>query len=239
MKDHSRKKATRLDPQERKDKILRVARKVLSEVGHDNFMPTDVAKRCNVSSGTIYRYFPTKHDLLVAIVADWLDEIVHFKFDKKKPNDTYNKLLQLIKYHMKLIKNEPNIARFIFVVVRMNRSYEQVGLYKGIAKYTSLITDVIQEGTDSGIFRQNIPSAVVRRMILGSIEHQTYAYLRENEAFPGDDIAHHIADCFYFALANSPPVKIEIISNALNKADSAIKELNEDLKSIKEIIGLG
>lgn len=238
MTGKARKKATRLNPQDRKKEILKIARKILSEVGHDSFMPTDVARRCKVSSGTIYRYFPTKHDLLVAIVADWLDEIVHFDVDKKSKKDTYSKLLSLIKYHMELIKREPNIAKFIFMVVRMDKSYKQAGLYSGIVKYASLITEVIQEGIDAGTFRGNIPLPVVRRMILGSIEHQTYAYLREDREFPGDDIARHIADCFYFALATSPPVKTDLVSEALNKADSAIKDLNENLVSIKKIVGI-
>jgi TetR/AcrR family transcriptional regulator, cholesterol catabolism regulator len=44
--------------------------------GYDAFRMRDVANRAGVSPGTIYRYFESKDDLLMACLHQWLDSLV-------------------------------------------------------------------------------------------------------------------------------------------------------------------
>lgn len=61
-------------------KILTVATALIQESPTDNLNMRTLAKLCGVSVGSIYNYFPTKADLLVAIVEDIWRKMFHPQF---------------------------------------------------------------------------------------------------------------------------------------------------------------
>ncbi len=64
----------RADAQKNHDKIVAIAIEVFTERGMD--APLDeIATRAGVGPGTLYRHFPTREDLIDAIVKSWFAEI--------------------------------------------------------------------------------------------------------------------------------------------------------------------
>jgi AcrR family transcriptional regulator len=64
----------RADAQRNRDRIVEVAREVFREQGYDASLD-EVAKRAGVGAGTLYRHFPTRDDLLDAIMQSWVDRV--------------------------------------------------------------------------------------------------------------------------------------------------------------------
>ena len=64
----------RADAQRNRDRILGAARAAVAEVGVDATME-DIARRAGVAVGTLYRHFPAKDDLLVAVMDDSMEQI--------------------------------------------------------------------------------------------------------------------------------------------------------------------
>lgn len=60
---------------ERRVKILEVTAELLEEVGQDDLTTILVAKRAEMSVGTLYHYFPNKYAILYALAEQWLGEI--------------------------------------------------------------------------------------------------------------------------------------------------------------------
>ena len=60
---------------ERRAKILEVTAVLLEEVGQDDLTTILVAKRAEMSVGTLYHYFPNKYAILYALAEQWLGEI--------------------------------------------------------------------------------------------------------------------------------------------------------------------
>ena len=60
---------------ERRAKILEVTAELLDEVGQDDLTTILVAKRAEMSVGTLYHYFPNKYAILYALAEQWLGEI--------------------------------------------------------------------------------------------------------------------------------------------------------------------
>jgi AcrR family transcriptional regulator len=60
---------------ERREAILRVTALLLEEVGQDDLTTILVAKRADISVGTLYHYFPNKYAILNALGEQWLGEI--------------------------------------------------------------------------------------------------------------------------------------------------------------------
>lgn len=65
----------RADAQRKYDRIIEVAKDVWFKQGIDASL-NEVAKRAEVGPGTLYRHFPTREDLLDAVMKDWVDRIL-------------------------------------------------------------------------------------------------------------------------------------------------------------------
>lgn len=66
----------RSDAEQNKQKILKVANEVFSIKESDEVTMAQLAKAAGVGIGTLYRNFPTKGDLFLALAYDQLDEYI-------------------------------------------------------------------------------------------------------------------------------------------------------------------
>ena len=67
--------------------ILSVCRDIVAESGLQSINIRDVAKKCGVSIGSIYNYFPTKSDLIVATIESIWKEIMNGLVLQENQND--------------------------------------------------------------------------------------------------------------------------------------------------------
>jgi AcrR family transcriptional regulator len=73
-KPRSPKRELRADARRNREAVLQAAKELLAEQGLDAQMP-DIAKAAKVGVGTVYRHFPTKDDLIDALVAERFERI--------------------------------------------------------------------------------------------------------------------------------------------------------------------
>jgi AcrR family transcriptional regulator len=68
-------KPLRADAQRNHDKLILAAREVFAERGSEGSLD-EIAKRAGVGPGTLYRHFPTREDLIDALMRDWSARVV-------------------------------------------------------------------------------------------------------------------------------------------------------------------
>ena len=68
-------KPLRADAQRNYDKLVAAAREVFAERGAEGSLD-EIAKRAGVGPGTLYRHFPTRDDLIDALMRDWAARVV-------------------------------------------------------------------------------------------------------------------------------------------------------------------
>src|SRR5947208_2495681 len=68
------KRPPRADASRNAARLLAAAREVLAEAGNDVALDA-IARRAGVGNATLYRHFPTRGDLLVAVYADEVAEL--------------------------------------------------------------------------------------------------------------------------------------------------------------------
>ncbi|MET0446910.1 MAG: helix-turn-helix domain-containing protein [Aeromicrobium sp.] len=73
--EESVRKPLRADAQRNYDNLLVAAREVFTERGTEGSLD-EIAKRAGVGPGTLYRHFPTREDLIDALMRDWTDRVV-------------------------------------------------------------------------------------------------------------------------------------------------------------------
>jgi AcrR family transcriptional regulator len=64
----------RADAMRNRERLIEVARLVFREQGYDASLD-EVAKRAGVGPGTLYRHFPTRENLIDAIMQSWVDSV--------------------------------------------------------------------------------------------------------------------------------------------------------------------
>ncbi len=222
-----RTRSSRLSREDRVAEIVVQARAVIAERGYENALVAEVAARSNVVEGTIYRYFDTKRDLFIHVAEHWFEEILSEHKTTQAITGTLNRLRYLIWRALSIIRQEPALTRFVLMEMRPDPTYRSLRLYKLNRKFTSGVTDVVREAIETGEFRPGVPQKLIRDMIFGGIEHQTWAYLRNEGDFSVDEAAEHIAEVVYRGMVQSNVVseaegvaaRLERVADRLEKLD--------------------
>jgi AcrR family transcriptional regulator len=142
---------------ERKVQILSAAEDVFTKKGFDEARMDDIAEETGLSKGTLYLYFKSKDDLIIAI----LDRIFQREFRQLEnlnqeglsATDAMWKLTDMVtKDILGLIRLIPIVYEFLALAFR--NKYVQQALKKYINRYLDILIPIIQRGIDSGEFRQ-------------------------------------------------------------------------------------
>jgi AcrR family transcriptional regulator len=88
-------KPLRADARRNRQKILAAAKVVFADRGREAQID-DVARRAEVGVGTVYRHFPTKEELLNALVVDWFDVVADYARERLEHDDPWNAFLEVM-----------------------------------------------------------------------------------------------------------------------------------------------
>jgi AcrR family transcriptional regulator len=87
----------RADARRNREAVIAAARQLFADQGLDAQMP-DVAKAAKVGVGTVYRHFPTKDDLIAALVADRFERLAQTARDGLEAEDPWEGISDFIRY---------------------------------------------------------------------------------------------------------------------------------------------
>jgi AcrR family transcriptional regulator len=95
----------------RRKRILAVALDLASRGGYEAVQMRDVAARAGVALGTLYRYFPSKDQLLAHTWADWSHEIeAHMSRHPLRGETRAERIMDFIRRATQALEHEPKLA---------------------------------------------------------------------------------------------------------------------------------
>jgi AcrR family transcriptional regulator len=173
-----RRAAVRLPRERRVRDILAAARSVFREHGYADAAVSEIAARAEVVEGTIYKYFESKRELLVRVLEGWYEGVLA-DYARELPGirGPQARLRYVIWRHLRTVRDDPQLARLMFLEVRAHEDYPRSTLYALNRRYTSLLTGVLAEGAAAGDLRDDVPVRVVRDLVYGGVEHLTWRYV--------------------------------------------------------------
>ena len=205
---------------------MAAARAVLAERGAAEAFISEVAERAGVVEGSIYRFFSNKRDLLEKVVENWYEEMLaDYAAQFKGVRGVHNQLRYIIHHHLNTIKKDPALSRLVFQELRPTADYRSSRIFALNQTYTQRIVDVVKAAMKSGEFRDDVSATLVRDMIFGSIEHRTWAYLRNEGDFDVTKTADAITDFVYSAMATAGAQPVDRVSSALSRIEAAADRL--------------
>ncbi|MGQ0621908.1 MAG: TetR/AcrR family transcriptional regulator [Panacagrimonas sp.] len=228
--------ASRLAPDLRIAEIEAAAREELADKGYQNFVPAEVARRCGVSEATIYRYFPTKRDLLIKVAEDWFEEMLAVEPEIARQTDVVSRLRHVIRHSLGVIRNQPALSRFVLQELRPDPSYRSMRIFDLNSRYTANVVKIVDEAIATGIFRPGIPSVLVRSMIYGAIEHQTWSYLRGEGDFDVEAAADGIASLICHGMAMTPLTDAALLAPAVSKLEADADSMRWQIQKLRALV---
>ncbi len=178
-REERKEKITRL----RREQILHAALDVFSRIGYDRSTVPDIAREAGVAVGTIYNYYPSKRDLLVAITNEYV--ILPFSrfIGKSRTPDDFSYISGLLENRLNFGLEGAN--RFLPLLSEVQRDPELRRSYA--EKVIGPVMDMMGQYTTSkmkeGTFR-DIDPAIATRAIGGMVIGFMLLYRIEGEKSP-------------------------------------------------------
>jgi AcrR family transcriptional regulator len=155
-----RDRALRRDAAENQARILAVAPIVFAEQGWGASMD-EVARQARVGVGTIYRRFPTKEDLVDAVLAERVSLMAEWAAVAAASDDPWSGLVDFIERMM----DAPAGVLAFKSVVQLRWTLEDAQRF--FSGFAPLIVDLIERGKSEGCFRADLTLSDLPMLIVG------------------------------------------------------------------------
>lgn len=142
--------------EERKDQILDAAGEVFAEKGVYEARMDDVAQKSGLSKGTLYWYFNSKDDILIAIFERmFVREFRKLAKIRDSSGTASEKIIAFTQYALvdlnKMLRLMPLAYEFLSLAFR--RKFVQEAFKRYVNHYIAILVPIIQTGIDQGEFR--------------------------------------------------------------------------------------
>lgn len=193
---------------EREELILQAAEAMLIAKGYYDTSIDEIAARVGIAKGTVYLHFPSKADLVVALVdrelrallstvehvvgqvataRDHLESILHATFNGSHGTRTHFFLS---------LSNSPDVRA---------RLFEKEGALRDhLDRFTATISAVIERGKVAGEFSPELPTAVMVATFVGLLSPMVYEQqLRDKQVSP-EELVSAVGRIFFRGIAITP-----------------------------------
>jgi len=159
---------------EKYKKIIDAATKVFAKKGFYNAKVSEIAHEAGIADGTIYIYFKHKDDILISLFEEKMKEVLdNMKQQISLESDPLKKIEKFALVHLKLIQDNKDIAEIIQVELRQSSKFMKNYHNIKFLEYLDLIGNIIQEGQEKGLVREDILPGIAKRAFFGALDEMS------------------------------------------------------------------
>jgi len=168
----------------RKQQILQAAIEVFGSRSFQNAGISEIAQKANIAEGTIYQYFKNKEDLFFSIPAQMIEEFCEeLDLHLEGINDALNKLRKLTWFYLYHFKSNPTYARILMLEMRVSRNFPQSRTFDRVQVIADKVLELIREGQQGGLIRNDVDGRDIRELLLGMLEHRVTRWVLKEGKF--------------------------------------------------------
>jgi TetR/AcrR family fatty acid metabolism transcriptional regulator len=180
----------------KRERIIAAAAKLFGEKGYHNTTTAEIAETANVAAGTIYIYFSSKEELLVAVFEEFLSiHMDRLRDGVAREAGPEAKLRRLLKLGLELMENNPDSARIFLSQLRQSTSMVKMVAKRSSRAYKEIIEEILAEGVRNGICREMSIEATAS-MLFGAYESVVFDWVADDCSYPlavfSDDLANFV-----------------------------------------------
>ena len=153
----------------RQKQIADAAAKIIIKFGSEHVTTKKIAEQVGISETAIYRHFKSKEELLSFLIDDiektLLSEIV---IENMHDSYTLATLEKIIKKHMAHVVKRKGISFQVFAeIISLGSKKLSKQAYKVIANYTARIKEILEQGRQAGVIREDIDLEAAANLFFG------------------------------------------------------------------------
>jgi TetR/AcrR family transcriptional regulator, fatty acid metabolism regulator protein len=192
--------------EEREALILQAAEDVLMEKGYHEACIDEIASRVGIAKGTVYLHFPSKEDLIVALFARNVRQLLA-QVDRivDAQGTAYTRLEAVLGcVYGTLFLKRMQLLYAIYNGVEPQRQCpprgESVrGLWERLA---TRVRSLLEVGKAAGEFDQTIPTSVMLCTFFSLLSSKSYERLIVEEKMTGDELAQYFGRIYFKGIRN-------------------------------------
>ncbi|HQI82236.1 MAG TPA: TetR/AcrR family transcriptional regulator [Deltaproteobacteria bacterium] len=178
--------------------ILNAAKQVFAMEGFYNSKVSEIAREAHVADGTIYLYFKNKDDILISLFEEELTRIIKtVKSELDAISDPSEKLIKFCDNHLTMVETDRALAEVIQVELRQSNKFMREYKNKHFLSYLNIIADIVAQGQQQGVFRDDLKPELCARVIFGSLDElTTYLVTAKRKRFDVHEVAVMVGNSF-------------------------------------------
>lgn len=178
--------------------ILNAAKQVFAMEGFYNSKVSEIAREAHVADGTIYLYFKNKDDILISLFEEELTRIIKtVKTELENIDDPCLKLIKFCDNHLTIVESDRALAEVIQVELRQSNKFMREYKNKHFLAYLNIIADIVAQGQQLGVFRDELKPELCARIIFGSLDElSTYLVTAKRKRFDVHELATMVGNSF-------------------------------------------
>ncbi len=182
---------------DKREAILRAATRVFAHNGYFNSKVADIAREAGVADGTVYLYFKSKEEILHSIFDRSVDEAIT---DGRKQLETLanarDKLRRIAHLHLERLGADRDLAVVFQIELRSSTKFMEEFSAAGFAEYLRLIRTTFEEGQRAGVFRKELNSKVISKILFGALDEMATNWILSKRRYKLAPMADQVLDIF-------------------------------------------
>jgi TetR/AcrR family fatty acid metabolism transcriptional regulator len=180
---------------ERRRQIITSAIKIFGEKGFQNATIAEIAKDAGIGDATIYEYFKSKEDLLLAIPVEITKELIpQINEHMMGIKGAFNKLRKFIWWYINYLEKNPGYGSIVLLELKTSKAYISTEAYQAARNFYQVVLDIIKEGQEEGVIKKEINIYLARSICVGAIEHIIIRWLLKDRKYSLTQYADELAD---------------------------------------------
>lgn len=150
------------------NKILETSFELFLENGYDSTGVATICEKANISKGAFYHHFPSKHDVFLTILDNWLSEVeTQFRLIENSSVSVPEQILQMTGSLKKVFSEPQRIPIFLEFWLQSVRdksvSSRTLAPYFRFVRYFEIL---VQKGIEEGSFKSQTDPSQIARLLM-------------------------------------------------------------------------
>lgn len=169
--------------------LVTTARRLFAERGYFNCKVSDIAQAAGMSQGNVYWYFPSKEELLKAVLADGFEALGHLLEQAASGPDTCPQKVETLLDELLVFLQERGTFNQVLLSLLGHGGPEfigQLGIDMGQMglRYTQAVAGIVTQGQAEGVIPEDLDPTVQSMFFFGLFNGLNLTYGQEWAALP-------------------------------------------------------
>ncbi len=125
-----------------------------------------------------------------------------FREEVDKSDNTFDKLRDLIRLHLKEFQNDRNMAVVYQIETHRNIRLVEEQIKEMSKMYLDIVSEIVEQGQEEGIIRKDLYLGLVKRFILGAVDEVINTWLHSGGKYDLVSMADPLVELFLKGIGN-------------------------------------